>query len=79
MGRYNYPKYKKYSPAEIRDIRQTLGDSRSRFADRFLYLSFEIIKKWEEGKREPYGPAMVILQQLEVVAEGIKALRMVNV
>jgi DNA-binding transcriptional regulator YiaG len=73
MNKFNFPHFKLYTGAEIRAIRQTLRDSRSRFAKRFL-LDFETIKAWEneENPRKPTGPANVIMQELERFAQEIK-------
>jgi len=54
-----------YTPAEIRRIRQTLGETVEKFAERFK-LSATAVKAWEtpEGQakhRECEGPAAVLM------------------
>lgn len=67
-----------YSPDEIRAMRVFLKESRAEFAARF-FLTCETIKGWETGRRNPSGPALVILQQIGQVVlckkeEGRKVL-----
>lgn len=66
MKESDFPKVKVYSPAEIREIRKGLKDTRATFSRRFL-VSDETVKGWETGRRNPQGPSLVILQQLEAV------------
>lgn len=73
MNKFNFPQFKFYTGREIKAIRQTLRDSRARFARRFL-LDFETVKAWENdtNPRKPTGPANVILQELEKFTRDIK-------
>jgi putative transcriptional regulator len=64
MDKRDFPKVKIYSPAQIKTIRKGLGDTREQFSRRFL-VSPETIKGWETGRRNPQGPALVIMQQVE--------------
>ena len=58
------PKLKKYAPNEIRKLRKFFRLTRADFADLFL-LTDETVKGWETGRRNPYGPALVIMAQLD--------------
>ncbi|MFH7319270.1 helix-turn-helix domain-containing protein [Desulfurivibrio sp. D14AmB] len=69
-----FPRAKIYTPDQIRQIRQGLRDSRSEFARRFL-VSTETVKGWEIGRRNQQGPALVIMQQLEAIADEKKRQR----
>lgn len=73
MNKFKFPHFKLYTGAEIKKIRQTLRDSRARFARRFL-LDFETVKAWENdaNPRKPTGPANVIMQELEQFAQEIR-------
>jgi len=57
-----------YTPDEIRAFRIFLKESRLEFANRF-FLTRETIKGWELGRRNASGPALVILQQIEVAIQ----------
>lgn len=65
------PIFKRYLPDEIRAMRKYLRESRERFADRFL-MSGDAFKKYETGKREPWGPVIVILGQIAAEIEELK-------
>lgn len=57
-------KIKIFSPDEIRTIRNFFHLTRAEFADLF-FLTDETIKGWEIGRRNPSGPAIRILLDLE--------------
>ena len=52
---------KAYDPDEIQGIRERLGLSQTVFA-KVLNSSPETVKAWEQGKREPDGMALALLQ-----------------
>ena len=58
------PKLKLFSPEEIRKLRRFFRMTRADFADQFL-LTDETVKGWETGRRNPCGPSLVILGQLD--------------
>lgn len=70
----NKPEFRRYSGAEIRAMRLALKESRKEFGCRFL-LSAAAIKKYELGKREAWGPVIVILGQIEKEVEARRELR----
>jgi len=45
-------------------LRQRLGLSQEAFADRF-HLSLRTVQDWEQRRRVPEGPALVLLQVIE--------------
>lgn len=48
----------------VRNIRQSLELSQPEFA-RLVRVSVGTIRNWEQGRREPEGPAAVLLQALK--------------
>jgi putative transcriptional regulator len=54
-----------YPPYLIREIRQTLSVSQGTFAE-MLGVSASAVRAWEQGKREPSGPARRLLQLAEL-------------
>lgn len=52
---------REYGPEEIQEIRERLGLSQNIFAQ-VLNSSSETVKAWEQGKREPEGMALTLLQ-----------------
>lgn len=68
------PKLKIYPPDEIKKLRKFFRMSRADFADLF-FLTDETVKGWESGRRNPCGPALVILGQLDAVRAGKIAAR----
>lgn len=49
------------APRSIRAIRRRLGLSQKQFADRYGF-SVDTIRNYEQGHRQPTGPARVLLQ-----------------
>lgn len=49
-----------FKPREIRRIRQSLNASQARFA-RFLNVSANTVKSWEQGTRQPQHAALKLL------------------
>jgi putative transcriptional regulator len=67
----NKLKFKNYLPAEIKQMRKVLKQSRAQFAD-YFFSSAETIRSWEQGRRNPGSAAMVILQMIEQDVDGIR-------
>ena len=61
---------KKRSGREIAELRQRLRFSQALFA-RYLNVSVKSVQAWEQGKREPEGAA---LKLLEIAEENPKAI-----
>ena len=64
----------RFSPVDIRGIRLRANLSQARFAD-VLGISPATLRNWEQGRREPEGPAQRLLQvakhNLPLVLEAI--------
>lgn len=62
------------SPDSIAAVRTRLGLSQTQFA-RALGISLDTLQNWEQGRREPTGPAKVLLKVAakhpEVVLEAV--------
>ena len=74
-GRKKPSRVIKYDPVNIKEIRSRLHYSQSKFAT-IMGVSSKTLQNWEQGRREPTGPARTLL----VVAEKnpnaiIKALK----
>jgi putative transcriptional regulator len=58
-----------------REIRARMGLTQEEFAET-LYISVKTLRNWEQGRREPSGPAMRLLQiaakHPEVLIEAAK-------
>lgn len=61
-----------YAPFLIREIRDKLSVSQAIFAE-MLGVSVSSVRAWEQGKREPDGPARRLLQIAETHPEMLKA------
>lgn len=61
---------KNYKGPETQRIREQLGLSQSVFA-RVLNASAETIKAWEQGKRQPDGMALTLLEIAELHPEAL--------
>jgi putative transcriptional regulator len=62
-----------YPPLMIREVRQKLGVSQAIFAE-MLGVSASTVRAWEQGKREPEGPARRVLQLADCHPEVLKEL-----
>jgi putative transcriptional regulator len=58
-----------FKPADIKDVRLTLGKSQVEFA-MMIGVSVATLRNWEQGRRTPDGPAMALLK---VAAKNPKA------
>ena len=59
----------KFTPADIKKIRERLHQSQSEFA-MMIGVSVSTLQNWEQGRRVPEGPARALLK---VAAENPKA------
>jgi putative transcriptional regulator len=50
-----------FSPADIKDIRSRLKLSQSEFA-MLIGVSISTLQNWEQGRRQPEGPASALLK-----------------
>ena len=53
-----------YKPADIKAIREKLGKSQSEFA-LMIGVSVATLQNWEQGRRNPRGPARALLKVAE--------------
>ncbi|HVR38472.1 MAG TPA: NadS family protein [Thermoanaerobaculia bacterium] len=49
-----------FQPDDVREIREKLNKSQSEFA-RMIGVSVSTLQNWEQGRREPVGPARALL------------------
>ena len=65
-----------YGPVEVKRIRRKLRVSQSQFA-MMIGVSKATLQNWEQGRREPEGPAKALLQvvdkQPQAVLEALQA------
>lgn len=63
-----------FKPEDIRDIRDKLHKSQAEFA-RMIGVSVATLQNWEQGRRQPEGPARALLvvasKAPEVVAKAL--------
>ncbi len=59
------------APVDVRRVRERLGMSQSEFAAQFG-ISTSTLRNWEQGRREPEGPARVLLNIIEREPEAVK-------
>lgn len=50
----------KFSPVDVKNIRNKVGMSQNEFASSFG-ISVSTLRHWERGDRSPQGPALVLL------------------
>lgn len=65
---------REFSPTDIRAIRKKLNKSQSEFA-LMIGVSVSTLQNWEQGRRQPEGPARALLkvasEKPEAVAEAL--------
>ena len=65
-----------FQPEEVRAIRERLDKSQSQFAQ-MIGVSVSTLQNWEQGRRQPEGPARALLvvasKAPEVVAKALAA------
>jgi putative transcriptional regulator len=49
-----------FQPEDVREIREKLNKSQSEFA-RMIGVSVSTLQNWEQGRRQPEGPARALL------------------
>jgi putative transcriptional regulator len=65
------PPVKKYSPAQIKQLRTKNKASQAVFAA-YLNTSPSTVQKWEQGQKKPNGPSLKLLNL--VAQKGLEAL-----
>lgn len=55
---------------DVRAIRRRLGKSQSEFA-RMIGVSIPTLRNWEQGRRQPEGPARALLRVAESNPEAV--------
>ena len=60
----------KYRPVDVRRIRNALHASQSQFA-MMIGVSQSTLQNWEQGRREPEGPAKALLRIAERKPEAV--------
>jgi len=53
-----------YSPFNVKQIREKLGLSQGKFS-KLIHVSVKTLQNWEQGRREPRGPALALLKILK--------------
>ena len=56
---------------DVRDVRQRLNMTQKEFAQ-FFGFSVYSIRNWEQGKRQPEGPARVLLTVIDREPEAVR-------
>ena len=65
----------KFSAADIARIRKSVGLSQEEFSEEFE-IALATLRKWEQGKRVPRGPANVLLRVIKFSPKAVlKALQ----
>ena len=59
------------APINVRDVRQKVGLSQSKFAERFGFTA-ATIRNWEQGRTRPDGPARVLLTVIAHHPEAVE-------
>lgn len=60
-----------FKPAEVRKIRANLGASQSEFA-LLIGVSVGTLQNWEQGRRQPEGPARALLKVAAAHPEAVR-------
>ena len=58
------------TPPDVRAIRDAFGMSQSQMAT-FLDVSAKTLQNWEQGRRDPTGPAQTLLRVMEKEPEAV--------
>ena len=61
----------RFKPAAVKKIRSDLGLSQSEFA-LMIGVSVATLQNWEQGRREPEGPARALLKVAATHPEAVK-------
>ena len=54
----------KYSALDVKKIRHKMGLSQDQFS-RLIRVSIKTLQNWEQGRRQPRGPALALLMILK--------------
>jgi putative transcriptional regulator len=75
-GKLSPSRVRKYSPVDVKRIRSGLHVSQSQFA-MMIGVSKATLQNWEQGRREPDGPARALLcvveKQPKAVLDALQA------
>ena len=63
-GKMKPGKISKFHPLVVTNIRRKLGVSQAKFAY-MLGISIDTLQNWEQGRRQPEGPALALLKVAE--------------
>ena len=69
-GKARASRRSKFKPLDVREIRERIGLSQSRFA-MLLGISLSTLQNWEQGRRTPEGPAQALLRVAERHPEAL--------
>ena len=58
-------------PVDVRKVRERLGMSQAEFAAQFG-ISPATLRNWEQGRRQPEGPARVLLNIIDREPEAVR-------
>ena len=56
---------------DVKAIRQRLGKSQAAFA-RMIGVSVATLQNWEQGRRQPEGPARMLLRVIDREPEAVR-------
>lgn len=59
----------KFTPLDVKKLRENLGLSQNEFSQLVL-VNVRTIQNWEQGRRQPKGPALVLLTILKNNPKG---------
>lgn len=59
-----------HAPTDVKTIRERLGLTQARFAA-LMGVSNRTLQNWEQGRREPDGPAKALLRVVEREPEAV--------
>ncbi len=65
---------RRMGPAAVRRVRDRLRASQAVFA-RYLNVSTKLVQAWEAGRRQPEGPALVLLHLADAHPEILEGIR----
>jgi putative transcriptional regulator len=57
---------------DVRKLRETLGFTQIEFSKRYG-IKLDTLRKWEQGVREPAGPAEILLMVIEQSPSAVEA------
>jgi putative transcriptional regulator len=60
----------KFDPIMVKNLRLKLRASQAKFA-RMIGVSVDTLQNWEQGRRRPEGPALVLLKLVEAAPETV--------